>query len=180
MTLQRTIKLYKLAADPQTPGIRPLEAKDVPECTRLLATYLNTFHLAQTFDEPEFAHWFLPRPGVVTTYVVENKEEKKITDLLSFYVLPSTIINNPQHNLLNAAYSFYNVCTRTSWQDLMTDALIIARNLGFDVFNALNVMENDTFLRTLKFGIGDGHLQYYLYNWRCPEMQSNQVGLVLL
>ena len=32
----------------------------------------------------------------------------------------------------------------------------------------------------LKFGIGDGHLQYYLYNWRCTAVESNEVGLVLL
>ena len=48
------------------------------------------------------------------------------------------------------------------------------------MFNALNVMENDGFLKNLKFGIGDGHLQYYLYNWRCPQMQPKDVGLVLL
>ena len=32
----------------------------------------------------------------------------------------------------------------------------------------------------LKFGIGDGHLQYYMYNWRCPTVKASQVGLVLL
>ena len=50
----------------------------------------------------------------------------------------------------------------------------------FDVFNALNIMENDKFLKDLKFGIGDGHLQYYLYNWLCPEMGAKDIGLVLL
>jgi glycylpeptide N-tetradecanoyltransferase len=48
------------------------------------------------------------------------------------------------------------------------------------VFNALDVMENAQFLEPLKFGIGDGCLQYYLYNWKCPEMLSRDVGLVLL
>jgi len=52
--------------------------------------------------------------------------------------------------------------------------------LDFDVFNALDVMENETYLQDLKFGVGDGHLQYYLYNWRCPEMKPSDVGLVLL
>lgn len=33
----------------------------------------------------------------------------------------------------------------------------------------------------LKFGIGDGKLNYYLYNWRVRrEMAPHQVGLVLL
>ena len=40
-------------------------------------------------------------------------------------------------------------------------------------------MENKTFLEKLKFGIGDGNLQYYLYNWKCPSMGSEKVGLLL-
>ena len=62
----------------------------------------------------------------------------------------------------------------------MADALTFAHKEGFDVFNALDVMDNTTFLEKLKFGPGDGQLQYYLYNFRCPEMKPEQVGLVLL
>ncbi|NWS78057.1 NMT1 tetradecanoyltransferase, partial [Crotophaga sulcirostris] len=47
---------------------------------------------------------------------------------------------------------------------------------GFDVFNALDLMENKTFLEKLKFGIGDGNLQYYLYNWKCPSMAPEKVS----
>lgn len=42
--------------------------------------------------------------------------------------------------------------------------------MGADVFNALDVMENKSFLEHLKFGIGDGNLHYYFYNWKCPEV----------
>ena len=35
------------------------------------------------------------------------------------------------------------------------------------------------FLEKLKFGIGDGNLQYYLYNWKCPKMDPKKIGLVL-
>ena len=62
----------------------------------------------------------------------------------------------------------------------LNDALILSKRLNFDVFNALDVLENDSFLKDLKFGIGDGHLQYYLYNWRCATIKSGDVGLVLL
>ncbi len=47
--------------------------------------------------------------------------------------------------------------------------------MGFDVFNALDLMENKEFLEKLKFGIGDGNLQYYLYNWKCPTMTPERV-----
>ena len=62
----------------------------------------------------------------------------------------------------------------------MNDALILAKRHEFDVFNALDILDNETFLKELKFGIGDGHLQYYMYNWRCANVKPNQVGLVLL
>jgi len=51
---------------------------------------------------------------------------------------------------------------------------------GFDVFNCLDLMDNEDFLKELKFGKGDGNLYYYLYNWRCRGMPSSGVGLVLL
>ena len=51
---------------------------------------------------------------------------------------------------------------------------------GFDVFNALDLMENKAFLEELKFGMGDGHLHYYLYNFKCPELSPDKVGVAVL
>ena len=48
---------------------------------------------------------------------------------------------------------------------------------NFDVFNALDLMENKSFLEELKFGMGDGHLHYYLYNFKCPEITPDKVSL---
>ena len=180
MTLNMTIKLYRVPAEPSTPGIRELQEKDIVQAHRLLNDYLNNFKLHQVFTVEEFRHVFFPRDNVINTYVVEDPETKQLTDMCSFYTLPSTIIGHPRHNTLKAAYSFYNVANKTSWTNLMADALVFARQKDFDVFNALNVMENQTFFKNLKFGPGDGNLQYYLYNWACPELQPNQVGLVLL
>lgn len=50
----------------------------------------------------------------------------------------------------------------------------------FDVFNALDLMDNMEFLDDLHFGIGDGKLRYYLYNYRVPQMEPAELGLVLL
>ena len=52
---------------------------------------------------------------------------------------------------------------------------------GHDVFNALDILENKSFLKTLKFGPGDGKLRYYLFNWRMQaELDSSDIGLILL
>lgn len=146
-----------------------------------------------------FAHFYYNNEDVII-----QQNEGKVTDFLSFYTLPSTIMNHPVHRSLKAAYSFYNVHTTTPLLDLMSDALILAKSVrlshfyknihkgsflhtlnsfcfvpiqkGFDVFNALDLMENKTFLEKLKFGIGDGNLQYYLYNWKCPSMGAEKVN----
>ena len=89
-------------------------------------------------------------------------------------------MRNPKHKHLGAVYSYYNVATTVSFESLMRDALILARNEGADVFNCLDVMENKEMAEKLLFGIGDGYLQYYVYNWKCPEMMNSEVGLVLL
>lgn len=70
----------------------------------------------------------------------------------------------------------------TPLQQLMQDALILAASKGYDVFNALDLMENSSFLKDLKFGIGDGSLQYYLYNWRMANapLEPKDLGLILL
>lgn len=143
----------------------------------MLLQYLKKFDLSPEFTEEDFVHWFLPRPDIVDSFVVER--EGKIVDFVSYYTLPSTVMHHPVHKTLKAAYSFYNVSGETTWVELMNDALISAKQLNFDVFNALDLMDNREFLEMLKFGIGDGNLQYYLYNWKCPSMSPHRMGLVL-
>uniref|UniRef100_K3X2Q7 Glycylpeptide N-tetradecanoyltransferase n=1 Tax=Globisporangium ultimum (strain ATCC 200006 / CBS 805.95 / DAOM BR144) TaxID=431595 RepID=K3X2Q7_GLOUD len=179
LTMTRTIKMYKLPESPVTPGFRQMQKKDVAQVAALLKTYLTKFDLVPHYDQHDVAHWMLPRDGVISSYVVENPETHKVTDFCSFYHLPSTIIGNPKYKMLNAAYSFYNVATSVKLTELMQDALIMAKKTDFDVFNALSLMDNAEFLQELKFGAGDGDLMYYLYNWRCPRMQGDRVGIVL-
>ncbi|CAE8596740.1 unnamed protein product [Polarella glacialis] len=179
MTMARTIKLYKVPDQPQLPGMREMRPSDAQRVSELVSAYLKKFPLHPEFDAHEVAHWILPRDGVVFSYVRENGEGE-VTDVCSFYSLPSTILGHEKHNLLKAAYSYWNVATTVPLSDLMYDALILAKKADFDVFNALNVMENESFLKELKFGIGDGFLQYYLYNWKCPKIEPSAIGLVLL
>lgn len=188
MTMARMQKNYKLPASPSLAGLRPMTKADVPAAHKLVVEHLEKFKLSVVFSEDEFAHWLLPREGVVSSFVNVGKkggedgdgEEEVITDFCSYYHLHSSVLGNPKHSTLNAAYSFYNVATTVDLTELMRDCLILAKNEGHDVFNALNLMENDRFLEDLKFGMGDGNLQYYVYNWLCPTIEHGDVGLVLL
>ncbi|KAI3983038.1 hypothetical protein MKX01_035319 [Papaver californicum] len=181
MTMSRTIKLYKLPESTVTPGFRKMEFRDVPAVTRLLKDYLRQFIVAPDFDEDDVEHWLLPTENVVDSYLVESPETHEITDFCSFYTLPSSILGNQNHSILKAAYSYYNVSTKTPLLQLMNDALIVAKQRDYDVFNALDIMHNESFLKELKFGPGDGQLHYYLYNYRVKHaLKPSELGLVLL
>ncbi len=182
MTLARTIRFYRMPDAHAAPGVRPMAAADVPAVTALLARYLARYAYAPVLDEAEVGHLLLPRDDVVYSYVVASPADGTITDFFSFYSLPSTVINHPKHKTLRAAYCFYYVPGALGVQALLREALTAAAHAGFDVFNALDVMENTPeALRELRFGIGDGHLQFYVYNWRvATALTPQQVGLVLL
>lgn len=179
MTMARTIKLYKVPDTPQLSGMREMQPKDVQRVAEMVTGYLKKFSLHPEFTADEIGHWMLPRDGVIYSFVRESSSGE-VTDVCSFYSLPSTILGSDKYNILKAAYSYWNVATTVPLHELMYDALIYAKQRDFDVFNALNVMENESFLKELKFGIGDGFLQYYLYNWKCPKIDPAGMGLVLL
>jgi len=120
---------------------------------------------------------------VLWVYVIENPETRKITDFFSFFSLPSSVIGNVKYSVLDAAYLYY-YATETAFEpqaeesgalrrrleDVIKDALIVASEAKFDVFNALTLMDNVPLLEPLKFGAGDGLLNYYLYNWRTTPL----------
>lgn len=179
--MSRTMKNHKLPNSTSTPGLRKMGLGDVPSVTVLLRNYLKKFVVAPIFDDEEVAHWLLPREDVVESYVVESLETREITDFFSFYTIHSSILGNLEYSTLKAAYSFYSVSTRTPLVELMQDALVVAKEKDFDVFNALDVMENRGYLKELKFLKSDGQLYYYLYNYRLRSgLLPSQLGLVLL
>lgn len=55
-------------------------------------------------------------------------------------------------------------------------------DISFDVFNCLNIMHNSEFITELKFGLGDGMLNYYMYNFALKDgfIAPNKIGTVLV
>lgn len=48
------------------------------------------------------------------------------------------------------------------------------------MFNTVSILENHLFLEDLKFGPGDGYLNYYLYNYRTLPIPAgtDELGVV--
>jgi glycylpeptide N-tetradecanoyltransferase len=77
--------------------VREMTAKDVSKVTKLLNTELEKYKLRLKFSEKDVAHLILPRDNVVYSYVAENPENQQITDFISFYSLPSSILKQGIH-----------------------------------------------------------------------------------
>ena len=103
--MSQTIKFFRLDKKPATPGIRPMEDKDVPAVTALLNNYLKKFAVAPVFDEEETRHHLSMRDGVVYTWwrTRTSGENHRFRVIL---LAPSTVIQSSGgHSTLRAAYS---------------------------------------------------------------------------
>ncbi|EPQ58305.1 N-myristoyl transferase [Gloeophyllum trabeum ATCC 11539] len=195
-TLARMIRLQKVPSSTHL-ALREMTESDIEQVADLYDRYMKRFDMVPLMTVEEIRHQFLSGLGrgdmvkgrregqVIWSYVVEAPSTRRITDFFTFYSLPSTIIDNPKHNLLEAAYLFY-YASETAFAsdseedverdlkkrltDLIGDALVIANEASFDVFNVLTLMDNVAFLNDLKFGAGDGMLNFYLYNWRTAPL----------
>ena len=63
---------------------------------------------------------------------------------------------------------------------LLKYALFQAKENNMDLFNSLDIMNNETLLHELKFMPGDGYLHYYLYNWSIKERLNPKEIAVLM
>jgi glycylpeptide N-tetradecanoyltransferase len=121
---------HACAQTPRLPGFRVMQAADVSACRQLLAAQLAGYDMVPVFrTDEEFAHWFLPRDGVVYSYVVEQPGTGRITDLASFYTLPSSVLGHAIHTTIRAAYLFYYAHTSTTLTNLVYDLLCVAQQV---------------------------------------------------
>lgn len=178
MTVQRAVKLNKLPQRTMTQGLRPMVKADIAALYSLLQSNKSKFDLSINLSSQEVEHWLLHREELIFSYVVQS-EDGGLTDAFSFSSVKSKVLNHPVHTELREARLLYSISTRTNPVDLMEDALVLAKSKGFDVFIALDVMDNESFLEKLKFNPSSQSLNYYLYNWQCPPIKSDKVGFVL-
>ena len=176
-------KLYALPDQPNLPAhhiLRPTEQRDIKQVRQLICDYLSQFSLYQQYTRKECEHWFVRRKDIIESFVIERNN--KVTDFFSFYCLPSSVLNNAQHKTIKAAYSYYFVNTSVDLKTLYQCALIKAKELGYDVFNTLDIMNNSEIFSDLLFSGGDGYLNYYLYNWKLGStfLPPAKLGLVLM
>lgn len=202
-----------LCNQPKTKGWRKMEEKDVEAVWKLYKFWQSRYSISQIMSKDDIKHWIYggdkQDEKVVHAFVVENSETGQVTDFISFYILPFSVLDNPKHSEIGIAYLYYygsetgsdktidddesQKLVKKNLKSLVNDAMIEAKKLNIDVFNALSSQDNTLFLDDLKFGLGDGFLNYYLFNYKAARIdgginqesyefseKSSGVGVVLL
>ena len=91
----------------------------------------------------------------------------------------------PGYNKVNAAYCYYTVVKGGDYDRhclLMKSLMSHANERGHDVFNMVEVLQHKRLTQEpgLMFKSGSGRLAHYLYNWRCPGMDAEDIGIILV
>lgn len=162
------------------------EEKYYEEVAILFEQHQQRYKLQHLFKtKEEFLHQFLPRKNVLKSFVTLNDEEK-VTDFVSYYILPFNVLDDEDKvaENLKVAYLFHycSDCASTLdedrslgerltllVQDMLSDAYY---NEQCDLFNCLTSQDNGLFIEKENFGMGSGFLNFYLFNYFTDNMNG--------
>jgi len=167
-------QMYRILGTSQ---FREMTKDDIPRVTRMLQEHLKKFKLSLDVDESYVEHWILPRKDTIYTYLSDEKDQFTTFYSLDYVVFPNPSLPKMKTNgeTIKQAYTLYNV------GNCLKDTIILARNIGFDVYNCINAGIDEEELRENKFMEGTGHNHYYLWNWKInEEIKPKDIGFVLI
>jgi len=175
--LDSAVKYFEYANEYDIDGFQEMKEEHCEQVFNLLNNYLALFTVAIQFDFETFLHWFFNNPYVSSYVVVVNGAVK---DFISFYKVQHKVLKNKKYDFINMAYVFYYVPTHNTLYKLGHNMLVAAKKEGMDVVTAMDIMHNREFIDNLKFSDGSGKLNFYLFNYRCPELSSVNVAKCIL
>lgn len=75
MTVSMAQRLYKLPPDTGDVNMRLMEPRDVDGVRRLIESHLESCKIHPVYTDEEIRHIFLPRDGIIYTYVITSEGE---------------------------------------------------------------------------------------------------------
>ena len=158
----------QLPSSPRTPGWRRMTSEDVPSVLALINKWSSQFEIRQVFNSEEelFYKLILPAiPNFLFTYVVEN-ESNSITDIVTFRILDQTTMTFDITAL---------VCTQSPVTQLITDALVCAKEKGAKVLQIRQHTIKPEVLLSASFQLEDECSYFSIYNYSCHEVPETNV-----
>ena len=183
ITKEQYIRLYRIDA-PSTSSttsvvsinsnnkVVEIDKNNINRAYNLYLKYITKLDLSVCFTLEEFTEHILPKKNIIYSYVTEDD-----TVFFSFFCVSSTVLTpNCKHTEMRNAHLYYH---SDGIGPIMNTVLLVAKQEGFDVLTTLDIMDNSAFLKDNKFASSNVELKYYLYNWRCREVQKERLGVIL-
>lgn len=169
VTREQYIRLYRIESSPNIKVVE-IDKNNIIVAYNLYLKYISKLDIAVSFTLEEFSEHILPRKNIVYSYISEDN-----TTFFSFFCVSSTVLTKCKHTEMRTAHLYYHSDIR----HIMNTILLTAKQQGFDVLTALDIMDHESFLKDNKFASSNVDLKYYLYNWRCKEVQKDKLGVIL-
>jgi glycylpeptide N-tetradecanoyltransferase len=129
----------------------------------------NSTILYEKFDDISFKQTFSGKNDIF--YTVYNDKSKEFA---SFYIIYTKCLS--KNILLKKAYLYYWYGSK----EIVSDAISIAsRLLAVDMFDLLNISNNESIIKDLKFVEGTGSLEYHMFNIKERRIDSKDLNFIL-
>ena len=120
----------------------------------------------------------MPQKNILQSFVVE--ENSKITDFMSYYILPATVQTKDSIvKEVKIAYLYYYATNKVGFEAMLRQVLLCAQKDDCALFSTIATRGIEDALLKEQFNQGTDYTNFYLYNWKTAAIASPMFGLVL-
>ena len=175
---QKTMEKMHSLHEISVPYFRQFRKKDKKAVAELLNSAYSGCEIAPVFDENNASYMFAPQKEMMQAFVVE--ENSKITDFMSYYILPAAVqTKEPLIKEIKIAYLYYYAVNKVGFESMLKQILLCAQKDGCALFSALATRGIEESLVKAQFNQGIDYTNFYLYNWKTSMITSSKFGLIL-
>ena len=155
--------------------MQPLNIYDCTQCCKLLNKFLLKYNISRCFTINQFINHFMNN-NIIKCYVI--KKDGLITDFISWYVMDTLIIN--KNDLLSKGFMYYYFNNSIDLKLLVGYVINMMYYDNIDVIDCLNIMNYPDVFEDLGFVLGNGYINYYMYNWKCSKINSTDLAYFMV
>lgn len=109
-----------------------------------------------------------------------QNEKGEIIGFTSHYMMKGRFVckRTNKSGEIKAAWNFLNAFLedQVHLEELVRSSLKDASDQGADIYMMLDLADNEQAFGPLSFELSPEQLNYFIYNWRCQPLQSNEIS----
>lgn len=149
------------------PNTRNLEEKDIERCFEIYQEEIKKYKIFDNMDKEDFCYFI--KNKIMKVFVAEENNE--IVSFGSFYILDTMAIKKN----IKISGAYLSIVCGQNYKDMVNDLISASYKEKCDVFNGINIGNNEEVFDSLEFLKGTGELKYYLYNWKIGKINKKDI-----